>query len=335
MVVLPYHCFLLVCDSCHFLPCLTFVVVARLIFLSLLLVYNFSCLILSSFLLCVTFCQFFVFDFVSFVFFPGSDLVILVQTKDPHLYSWIFFFFTFTLLIAFEIMEGSSHTPSSNDKKEKEALRKQPEETETQAMSLIWLQLAILTAPFGIGQPNPAGTKRKTVKSSKITMESGRKEAEDHEKNRVGKYAQYFKGNEILPIPEIIEKLEPRILSLVVTNLKTRRLVGLKKKGFEYLLRKVGVPCQYFYRKRFVTWDVLRPSKEQAAKAASSTIITKFFRRIRVIVCNVPAFITGRCWPLSSANSAEWKKATSYGTAYGDHVFRLCLDREGFKLSRR
>ena len=69
---------------------------------------------------------------------------------------------------------------------------------------------------------------------------------EDYEKNRVGKYAEYFKGNEILPIPEIVQKLEARILSLVVTDLKTRRLVGLKKEGFEDLLRKTGVSCQYF-----------------------------------------------------------------------------------------
>ena len=54
------------------------------------------------------------------------------------------------------------------------------------------------------------------------------KRPEDHEKDRMGKYAQYFKDNEILPIPEIIEKFEPRILSLVVFNLKTRRLVGQK-----------------------------------------------------------------------------------------------------------
>ena len=62
----------------------------------------------------------------------------------------------------------------------------------------------------------------------------------------VGKYAQYFVGNEILPIPEIVEALEPRILSLVVSDIKTRRLVGLKKEAFEELLKKAGIPCQYF-----------------------------------------------------------------------------------------
>ncbi len=41
----------------------------------------------------------------------------------------------------------------------------------------------------------------------------------DYERDRVEKYAKYFKGNEILPIPELVEKLTPRILSLVVSDL--------------------------------------------------------------------------------------------------------------------
>ena len=92
----------------------------------------------------------------------------------------------------------------------------------------------------------------------------------------MGKYADYFKGNEILPIPEILQKVEPTIVSLVVTDLKTRRLVGFKKEGFEDLLRKAGVPCQYFCRRSFATLDVLLSSEEQAAKLASKHITTKF-----------------------------------------------------------
>ena len=128
------------------------------------------------------------------------------------------------------------------------------------------------------------------------------RDPEEYEKDRAGKYADYFRSNEILPIPEILQKLEPRIVSLVVTDQKRGRVVGLKKEEFEHLLRKAGVPCQYFCRRSFATWDVLLPSREQAAKVASSHITTKFFRlqreylgtcRIRVTACHVPAFITG------------------------------------------
>ena len=160
----------------------------------------------------------------------------------------------------------------------------------------------------------------------------------------MGKYADYFKGNEILPIPEILQKLEPRIVSWVVTDLKSRQLVGLKKEWFEDLIRKAGVPCQCFCRNSFATWDVLLPCREQAAMVASGNITTKFFRlqpkylgtrRIRVTVCNVPAFITGEVLAafLSACGRVEEINLLSSAarTAYGVYVFRICLTREGFQ----
>ena len=166
----------------------------------------------------------------------------------------------------------------------------------------------------------------------------------DYEKDRVGKYAKYFNGNEILPIPEIADKIIPRVLSLVVSDLKTKRLVGLNKDSFEELLRKSGIPCQYFCRKSFATWDVLFPTEQQAAKAAERDIITKNFRlqpeyqgtrRLRVTICNVPAIITGEVLAayLSAFGQVEEFNLlrSPAGTAYGDYAFRLCLTRDGFK----
>ena len=159
----------------------------------------------------------------------------------------------------------------------------------------------------------------------------------------MGKYADYFKGNKNLPIPEILQKLEPRIMSLVVTDLKTRWLVGLKS-GWEELLQKAGVPCQYFCRRSFATWDVLLPSEEHAAKPASNHITTKFFKlqleylgTRRVTVCNVPAFITVEVLAafLSAYGQVEEiiLLRSAARTAYGDYVFQLCLTREGFRTS--
>ena len=166
----------------------------------------------------------------------------------------------------------------------------------------------------------------------------------DYERDRVEKYAKYFKGNEILSIPELVEKLTPRILSLVVSDLKTKRLVGLKKETFEELLRKAGIPCQYFCRKSFATWDVLLPTEDQAAKLAANNITTKYFRlqpeyrgtrRLCVTICNVPASITGEVLAtyLSSYGQVEEYNLlrSPAGTAYGDYAFRLCLTRDGFK----
>ena len=219
----------------------------------------------------------------------------------------------------------------------------QSEETQgTQVTSLIGSNWPSL--PSESGCPIPSGQRTKPESPSPSPWKILQKNPEDYEKDRVSKYADNFKGNEILPIPEILQKIEPRIVLLVVTDLKSRRLVGLKKEGFEDLLRKAGVPCQYFCRKSFATWDVLFPSSDQAAKVASSNINAKFFRlqpeylgtrRIRVTVCNVPAFITGEVLAafLSTYERVEEINLlrSAAGTAYGDYVSRMRLTREGFQ----
>ena len=60
-----------------------------------------------------------------------------------------------------------------------------------------------------------------------------KKSASDDERDRVEKYASYFKDGEIQPIPELVEAVESKTLSFVVANLRTKRLAGLKKETFE------------------------------------------------------------------------------------------------------
>ena len=240
----------------------------------------------------------------------------------------------------------SSHPCDTTPQMEKkEALPKQSEEQrepETPMVSLIGSNWPSLSIPGETDSPIQPGQKEKPP--SPVPWKIQTKNPKDHKKDRVGKYAQYFKDNEILPIPEIIEKLEPRILLLVVSDLKIRRLVGLKKEAFEDLLWKAGVPCQYFCRLSFATWDVLLPTKEQATKAATTTITTKFFRlqpeymgtcRVRVTVCNVPATITREVLAVFLSKYGRVEESnllrSAAGMAYGDHVFRLCLTREGFR----
>ena len=132
-----------------------------------------------------------------------------------------------------------------------------------------------------------------------------------------------------MPIPEIAKNVEPRIVSLVVTDLKTKSVTGLKKEAFEGLLRTADIPCQYFCRRSFATWDILLPTVEQAARTATTNITTKHFRlqpeymgtrRVRVTICNVPAFLTGEVLAsyLSKYRRVEEvsKLRSAKGTAY-------------------
>ena len=171
------------------------------------------------------------------------------------------------------------------------------------------------------------------------------KNPEDDKRDRVGNCAQYIKGNEILPITEITKTIEPWILSLVGTDLKTRRVTGLKKEAFEEL-RTVDIPCQYFCRCSFTTWDVLLPTEVQASRTAATNITINFFRlqpeymrtrRIRITDSNIQAYITGEV--LASFLRAKGRVEevsllrSATGTTFEDYVFRICLTREGFQAT--
>ena len=66
---------------------------------------------------------------------------------------------------------------------------------------------------------------------------------EDSVKYRV-KYAHYFQGNRILLIPELIRG-GAKIPVFIITDIKTRRLAGIKKETFEKLLMAAGIPAKY------------------------------------------------------------------------------------------
>ena len=157
------------------------------------------------------------------------------------------------------------------------------------------------------------------------------------------KYEKYFQGNRILPIPELVQEVQPKIISFVVTDLKTKRLAGIKKDTFEGLLKAADIPAKYYCRRSFATWDVLLPSKDLAVKLAGENVISKYFRlqpeymgrrKIRITVCNVPIQLNEEvlaAYLVKHGEIEDITKAKSVnGTAHGDYIFTMCLDRGGF-----
>ena len=99
----------------------------------------------------------------------------------------------------------------------------QSEETQgIQVTSLIGSNWPSL--PSESGSPIPPGQRTKPESPSPSPWKIQQKNPEDYEKDRVGKYADYFKGNEILPIPEILQKIEPKIVSLAACRTKEGRI---------------------------------------------------------------------------------------------------------------
>ena len=188
----------------------------------------------------------------------------------------------------------------------------------------------------------PAQKPPATPVSWSSQIKKKQKTPSDHEK--VHKYAKYFKDNEILPIPEVVEAVEPKTLFTVFTDLRTRRLIGIKKETFEDLQKTSSIPGRYFCRRSFATWDVLLPSEDLAKKLVGNNITTKFFRlqpeyrgqrQIKVTVCNVSMQLNGdvlAAYLNTYGGVEDYTQITSAsGTAYGDYFFIMCLDRRGFQ----
>ena len=93
-------------------------------------------------------------------------------------------------------------------------------------------------APFDLSSSAstiPPAQKQKQTAVSWSSHCVNKKSPCDYARDRVEKYEKYFKDGEILPIPELVEAVEPKTLSFVVTDIKTKRLAGIKKETFEDL----------------------------------------------------------------------------------------------------
>ena len=161
---------------------------------------------------------------------------------------------------------------------------------------------------------------------------------------RLLKTKKFFVGNRILPIPELVEIAQLKIISFIITDLKTRRLAGIKKETFEELLKTAGIPARYFCRRSFATWDVLLPTEDLAKKLAGNDISSKYYRlqpeykshqKIRVTVFNVLIQLNGDVLAAYLRKYGDIEEIITFksssGTAHGDYVVTTSLDRKGFQ----
>ena len=130
---------------------------------------------------------------------------------------------------------------------------------------------------LALGQLHPTELENTCYPGRANPLSNKEKNAQRPWKDRVGKYAPYFKDNIMLPIPELVAETEPKTL-FFVTDFRTRRLAGLKKEIFGELLKTSGIPGRYYGRQSFTARDVLLPSEEQAVKLTGSNVSTKYFR---------------------------------------------------------
>ena len=193
-------------------------------------------------------------------------------------------------------------------------------------------------AVINSGQHNPTGPEGAINATLLDDKNHSKKCPKNYTKIRE-KYEKYFQGSGILSIPELAHEVQPKIVSFVVADLKTRRLAGIGRDTFEDLLGAASVPVRYCCGRGFATWDVLLPSEDLAARLAGDSIASGYFRlqpeymggrRVEITVCNVPirldeevlaAFLSINGY----TENIEKAKSTN-GTAHGDYIFTMCLD---------
>ena len=149
---------------------------------------------------------------------------------------------------------------------------------------------------------------------------------------------------EILPILELVAEVKPKTLSYIITDLRTKRLAEIRRETFKELLKSTGIPCWYFCRQSFVTWDVLLPLEELAVDLTGSNVSTKHFRlqpeykgtrRIKVTMCSVLVQLNRDILAAYMSAYGSVKEVTTVrsadGTAHSDFILNICLNRVGFQ----
>lgn len=55
------------------------------------------------------------------------------------------------------------------------------------------------------------------------------------------KYEEFIKGNEFLTIPEVLNAVNTQTISLLTTNMNSRKLIGVSRETTEEVLKTVNV----------------------------------------------------------------------------------------------
>lgn len=112
------------------------------------------------------------------------------------------------------------------------------------------------------------------------------------------KYEEYVMGTDFITIPEALNAVMTRKISLLTSEVKSRKLIGVSREMMEEALKTLNVAPRMLARRSNALWDILLADEEEAKKLAGSILMTKNVRmqteymgtrKTRVTVHGVPA----------------------------------------------
>lgn len=120
------------------------------------------------------------------------------------------------------------------------------------------------------------------------------------------KYLDFIKGNKLLTILEALNSVTTMIISLLMTDVKTCKLVGVSREAIEEAFKSLTRPN--------VIWDILLATKDESKQIAGNILMTKALwlqteymgtHRTRISLLWVPMDITETMWEPSSPSSGR------------------------------
>lgn len=88
-------------------------------------------------------------------------------------------------------------------------------------------------------------------------------------------YASYTNANELLTIPEALEAVTIRTVSLLTTDVTAHSLLGVSSEMMEAEIRGLHIQMKMFSKHSKVIWDVLLASEVEANILGGSFLFAK------------------------------------------------------------
>lgn len=84
-----------------------------------------------------------------------------------------------------------------------------------------------------------------------------------------------MRENEFLTIPDVLSTVNTRTISLLTTNVKSRKLSGISRKTTKEDLKSLKIIPKVWARRSNAQWDILLVTKQEAKQLADSILATK------------------------------------------------------------
>lgn len=104
------------------------------------------------------------------------------------------------------------------------------------------------------------------------------KKGPDYYESLKEKYEEFIAGNELLAVPSVMEAVNTKRISLLMTDVELRKFIGVSREGMEETLKNLNIRVKVLARRSNTMWDVLLVSEEEAKSLAGSILAMKAVR---------------------------------------------------------